>query len=75
MKQLWFASYGSGFESFNAFRRTGLPTTLQDPANISKPSRGFPLRLPYAQSELTSNPNAEAYKTIAFDKDKLFWIK
>ncbi len=75
MKQLWFASFGSGMESWNAFRRTGMPTTLTDPNAISKTSRGFPYRLPYAQTELTNNANASVYKASAFDKDKLFWQK
>jgi Starch-binding associating with outer membrane/Susd and RagB outer membrane lipoprotein len=75
MKQLWYASFGSGMESWCTFRRTGMPTTLTDPNAISKTSRNFPNRLPYAQTELTNNPNASAYKGSAFDKDKLFWQK
>jgi hypothetical protein len=73
MKQLWFSSYGNGFEIYNAYRRTGLPTNIQD--HVEGTVRGFPLRLPYPQSELTLNPNAAEYKTVAFDKTPIFWDK
>ena len=63
---------GSGIEIYNAYRRTGFPNTIQEPIN---PTRGFPLRLPYPQAELTLNPNAANYKAVAFDKDPIFWDK
>lgn len=72
LKQLWFSSWGSGIDVYNAFRRTGLPNTLQDP--IFAP-RKFPLRLPYPQEELTLNPNASQYKTVIYDRDPIFWDK
>jgi hypothetical protein len=72
-KQLWVSSIGNGFEIYNLFRRTGLPSTIDDP--IAKTPRDFPKRLPYSQTELTLNPNAAAYKTIAFDRDNIFWQK
>jgi hypothetical protein len=73
MKQLWFSSLGNGFEIYNAYRRTGLPTNIQE--HVEGTIRGFPLRLPYPQSELTLNPNAAAYKDVAFDKAPIFWDK
>jgi hypothetical protein len=73
LKQLWFSSYGNGFDFYNAYRRTGLPTNLQE--HIAKTVRGYPLRLPYTQTELTLNPNAAAYKDVAFDKAPIFWDK
>lgn len=73
LKQLWFSSYGNGFDFYNAYRRTGLPTTIQE--HILKPFRGYPLRLPYTQTELTLNPNAASYKEVAFDKAPIFWDK
>lgn len=73
MKQLWFSSFGNGFEIYNAYRRTGLPTNIQD--HVEGTVRGFPLRLPYPQSELTLNPNAASYKDVAFDKTPIFWDK
>ena len=73
LKQLWFSSYGNGFDFYNAFRRTGLPTNIQE--HVLKPFRGYPLRLPYTQTELTLNPNAAAYKDVAFDKAPIFWDK
>jgi hypothetical protein len=73
LKQLWFSSLGNGYEIYNAYRRTGLPTNIQD--HIDGTVRGFPLRVPYPQSELTLNPNAASYKEVAFDKAPLFWDK
>lgn len=73
LKQLWFSSYGNGFDFYNAYRRTGLPTTIQE--HVLKPFRGYPLRLPYTQTELTLNPNAASYKEVAFDKSPIFWDK
>jgi len=73
MKQLWFSSYGNGFEIYNAYRRTGLPTNIQE--HVEGTLRGFPLRLPYPQTELTLNPNAAAFKDVAFDNAPIFWDK
>lgn len=73
MKQLWFSSYGNGYEIYNAFRRTGLPSNIQD--HVEGTVRGFPLRLPYPQSELTLNPNALGYKDVSFDGAPIFWDK
>ncbi len=69
-KQLWFSSWGNGFDIYNMLRRTGLPSTLQQPI---LPVRNFPLRLPYPQQELTLNPNAAAYKDVIYDRDPIFW--
>jgi len=69
-KQLWFTSWGNGYELYNYFRRTNLPNTLQDP--ILAP-RKFPLRLPYPQEELTLNPNAKSAKDVVYDRDRIFW--
>ena len=76
MKQLWFASWGNGFEIYNAYRRTGYPNTLDD--LLSPSPRGvnsFVFRLPYAQTELNLNANAAAYKNIKYWVDKIFWHK
>ena len=72
LKQLWFSSWGSGMDVYNAFRRTGFPNTIQD--GINTPRR-FPLRLPYPQEELTINPNAGSYKDVIYDRDPIFWDK
>lgn len=72
MKQLWFSSWGTCYELWNAFRRTGLPNTLQEPID---PVRDEPKRMPYPQQELTLNQNAGAYKAIVYDKDPIFWDK
>lgn len=72
MKQLWFSSWGNGYEIYNAMRRTGYPNTIQQPIT---PVRNFPLRLPYPQIELTLNPNASAYSSVVYDQDPIFWDK
>jgi hypothetical protein len=72
MKQMWFSSWGNATELWNAFRRTGLPTTLQEPIN---PVRDEPKRMPYPQLELTLNPNASSYINVIYDRDPIFWDK
>ncbi len=72
MKQMWFSSWGSAYELWNAFRRTGYPTTLQEPLNAA---RNEPKRMPYPQLELSLNTSAGAYKNIIYDKDPIFWDK
>jgi len=69
LKQAWFANFGNGFESYNAFRRTGLPGDLQAPLQLP---RQFALRLPYAQDELNLNGNTPA---IVYDSPSaaVFW--
>ncbi|MFN7115467.1 MAG: SusD/RagB family nutrient-binding outer membrane lipoprotein [Saprospiraceae bacterium] len=72
LKQLWFSSWGNGYDIYNAFRRTGFPNTTQ--VGILTP-RKFPLRLPYPQDELTVNTSATAYKDVIYDRDPIFWDK
>ncbi len=72
-KQLWFSSWGNGYEIYNMMRRTGFPNNIQEP--IVPLSRQFALRLPYPQDEITLNPNAKPYAEIAYDKVPIFWDK
>jgi hypothetical protein len=85
MKQLWFSSWGNGYEIYNAMRRThdpnasnnygynGLPNTLQNP--VSQTPRKWPNRLPYPSTELTLNSSAAPWKDIIWDdpSSRLFW--
>jgi hypothetical protein len=71
MKQQWFSSFGSTYESFNAFRRLGMPTTIDE--HVVNPSRGFPLRMPYSQIEISLNKNAP--QGVIYDKNPIFWDK
>ncbi len=74
MKQAWYSSFGGGgFDLFNSFRRTGYPSTLQEP--LTKTSRNFPLRYPYPQNEISLNPSAKAYESVVYDKTPIFWDK
>jgi hypothetical protein len=51
MTQKWIAMYGNGVESYNDFRRTGLPQ-LED---LMAPLDLFPERLFYSDNELNTN--------------------
>jgi hypothetical protein len=70
LKQAWFSGLGNGNELYSTFRRTGLPTTLDEPASRQ---RQFALRLPYPSTELNLNPNATSYGAVIFDRDPIFW--
>ena len=54
-KQGWYAAWGNAIDIYNAFRRTGSPTSLQLPLHRT---RQFPLSLPFAIDELSLNSNA-----------------
>lgn len=51
MMQKWIAMYGNGVESYNDYRRTGLPV-LED---LIAPLDVFPERFFFSETELTSN--------------------
>jgi len=70
LKQAWFSGLGNGNELYTTFRRTGLPTSIDQPASRQ---RQFALRLPYPSTELNLNPNAASYGTVIFDRDAIFW--
>jgi hypothetical protein len=74
MKQMWYSSWGQGQEIWNAMRRTGFPSQINNP--IIKPPRQYALRLPYPSQEATLNPNATSKLTeVIFDRDPIFWDK
>ncbi len=70
LKQAWFSGLGNGNELYSTFRRTGYPTTIDEPASRQ---RQFALRLPYPSTELNLNPNATSYGAVIFDRDPIFW--
>ena len=70
LKQAWVSGLGNGNELYSTFRRTGLPTTLDEPASRQ---RQFALRLPYPSTELNLNANATSYGAVIFDRDPIFW--
>jgi Starch-binding associating with outer membrane/Susd and RagB outer membrane lipoprotein len=77
MKQLWFSSWGNGFEIYNAYRRTGYPNTIDDlTAPSPKGATSFIYRLPYPSSEINLNTSmGDAQKAVKYWIDKVFWIK
>jgi len=74
MTQKYIASYGNGMETFNDYRRTGLPVLR----TLLSPLSTFPLRLYYSQTELSANTsfgaNASAIQ-IAQQTTPVFWDK
>ena len=70
LKQAWFSGLGNGNELYSTFRRTGYPSTIDEPASRQ---RQFALRLPYPSTELNLNPNATSYGAVIFDRDPIFW--
>ena len=74
--QKWIALNGFfNFEGYNEYRRTGfpaLPASL-DPAAISPT---LPTRIPYPQSELTTNAgNLSKEGTLNYFSSKIFWAQ
>jgi len=61
MMQKWIAMYGNGVESYNDYRRTGLP--VLEP--LVNPLDTFPLRFYYSETELTSN------ETVVANRDQI----
>jgi hypothetical protein len=77
MKQLWFSSFGNGFEIYNAYRRTGYPNTIDDLRMPSpKGAASYIWRLPYPNAELNLNNSITAeQKGYQFWVNKIFWNK
>jgi hypothetical protein len=58
INQKYFSLIGNGIEAYNDYRRTGYPgLSLVNNAQGDNPNV-LPTRLPYTQTELSSNPNA-----------------
>ncbi|SMC70308.1 SusD/RagB family nutrient-binding outer membrane lipoprotein [Pedobacter africanus] len=76
MTQKWIASFGYGMDAYTDYRRTGFPaipntTGAVDPEMVS--IRTFPFRLPYPNSEQSSNPNFPGQPDIYGTAGKIFW--
>lgn len=81
MTQKWLASLGNSLDAYNDYRRTGYPV-LFDPNNYNgadaatyqattTAGRGYPVSIPWAQTDLDLNPNAPSQKNPT--SDKVFW--
>lgn len=66
MTQKYIAMYGNGIESYNDYRRTGIPTLMTPIAPVNP----FPLRFLYSLRELTTNPNSPAQNNFI---TPVFW--
>ena len=74
MTQKYIATFGNGMESYNDYRRTGLPV-LRD---LLSPLSTFPLRLYYSQTELSANTSFGANGSalqVAQQVTPVFWDK
>lgn len=74
MTQKYISSFGNGMESYNDYRRTGLPV-LRD---LLSPLSTFPLRLYYSQTELSANTTFGAGGSaiqVAQQITPVFWDK
>jgi hypothetical protein len=74
MTEKYIASYGTGIEIYNDYRRTGYPnvpnaSTDNDPVTVA--TGEFPVRFPYRLNDLLTNPSAPAQ--INPVTDKVFW--
>ncbi|WP_421830382.1 SusD/RagB family nutrient-binding outer membrane lipoprotein [Larkinella sp.] len=66
MTEKYISLFGNGIESYNDYRRTGIPTLM---APIS-PLNPFPLRFTYSQRELNTNTAAPAQNNFV---TPVFW--
>ena len=71
--QKYIAWIGNGIEAFDDYRRTGYPVlTLPNNPGGDDPTV-IPTRLPYTNSELSTNPNAPNPRPLV--DVKLWWAK
>ena len=76
MTEKWIANFGFALESYNDIRRTGYPKIFDpnnDGINFTNVNRGYPVSLPYSQTELNLNSNAPQQRVIS--TAKVFWQK
>ncbi|PJJ47923.1 SusD/RagB family nutrient-binding outer membrane lipoprotein [Hymenobacter chitinivorans] len=72
MQEKYKAGWGFGEDVYTDYRRTGYPAiTLPGSEPHTQLTGGYPLRLPYRQDDLTSNPNAP--KQVNVYTDRIFW--
>lgn len=67
-EQYWIALYGNGIDAYNAYRRTGYPTTLQP--NIEPNPGGFVRSMLYPTNFVEFNSNANQKPNVGV---KVFW--
>jgi len=68
--ELYFAAFGYSIEAYNAYRRTGYPSFINnDPIDVANSI--FPRSFPYALDEVNTNSSI----TQKANSDKIFWDK
>ncbi len=67
-EQYWIALYGNGIDAYNAYRRTGYPTTLQP--NLEPNPGSFVRSLPYPAVFVEANNSVSQKENVGV---KVFW--
>ncbi|RTY71355.1 SusD/RagB family nutrient-binding outer membrane lipoprotein [Flavobacterium sp. LB2P53] len=68
IKEFFVTLYGNGIDSYNAYRRTGLPKNMQP--NIDPNPGGFIRSFLYPASETGANPNVQQKAKVT---QRVFW--
>jgi hypothetical protein len=72
MKEYYLATWGNGWEAYNAYRLTGYPKNMQPTVYSATP--GFFIRSFYYPSVYVNrNLNAPAQKALGVKAEKVFW--
>lgn len=74
MTQKWIANYGSAFDSYTDYRRTGYPLLHNgntDNLDVTVQTRDYPVSYPWKSDDLSVNQNAPNQKNIT--TFKVFW--
>lgn len=73
--QKWISLVGNGYEAYNDYRRTGYPR-LPIPINAAGDDpTSVPKRIPYPNSELNANTNAEGLNKNIRTSEPVWWAR
>ena len=76
--QKWIASFGTGFDLYTDYRRTGFPALHDgntDNLSVTIRSRDFPNSLPWPSANLSINSSAPGQKLVASEEARPFWME
>ena len=67
-KQYYISMFGNGIDAYNTYRKTGLPSTLQQ--NIEPNPGAFPLVMYYPDNYASTNANVTQRTDLT---ERVFW--
>ena len=67
-KEYWISMFGNGIDAYNTYRKTGLPSTLQQ--NIEPNPGAFPLIMYYPDNYASTNANVTQRTDLT---ERVFW--